>query len=281
MFQKLTFLAVFFALFSIGCGDNAEKNAEKAATESDNMAQFAEEKEFKEAHDTPKKMDYEGAGRMVSFNTPDGGKSTAYLVMKDKEKKKALFVIHEWWGLNNHIKQEADRLAAALGDVNVVALDLYDGNVTDDRDEAGKFMGMVKEDRAKAIIEGAIAKAGDNAKIGTIGWCFGGGWSLKASILADDRANACVMYYGLPVKTAAELAPLKAPVLGIFAKNEQWINTEVVKEFQALAAATKKDLTVHSFDADHAFANPSSKKYVEEAATEANKLAVEFLKKHL
>lgn len=281
MFQKLTLLAVFFALFSIGCGDTTEKNTDKAATKSDNMAQFAEDKDFKEAHDTPKKIDYKGAGRMVTFNTPDGQKSEAYLIMKDKERKKTLFVIHEWWGLNDHIKQEADRLAEALGDVNVIALDLYDGNVTDDRDEAGKFMGMVKEERAKAIIEGAIGKSGDNTKIATIGWCFGGGWSLKASILAGEKAGACVMYYGLPVKTATELAPLKAPILGIFAKNEQWINTEVVKEFQALAAATKKDLTVHSFDADHAFANPSSDKYVEEAATEANKLAVEFLKKNL
>lgn len=285
MFQKIILLPLLLLLFSFGCGNStdnsSEENTEKATTESDNMAQFSEEKEFKEAHDTPDDIAYKGAGRMVKYNTPDGKIAKAYIVIKDKEKKKALFVIHEWWGLNDHIKREADRLAEELQDINVIALDLYDEKVATNREDAAKYMGMVKEERAKAIIEGAIAKAGDNADIGTIGWCFGGGWSLKASIMAGKQGKACVIYYGLPVKTAAELAPLEAPVLGIFAKNEQWISPKVVEEFEALAAATKKDLTVHSFDADHAFANPSSDKYVEKAATEANKLAVEFLKENL
>jgi carboxymethylenebutenolidase len=281
MLQKLTFFAAFFLLFSIGCGDTAEKTADKAATESDNMVQFTKDEKFKAAHDEPKKIDLNGAGKMMKFPTEIGKEGSAYVIMNEQPTTKYLFVIHEWWGLNDHIKKEADRLAKELGNVNVMALDLYDGNVTADREKAGKFMGMVKEDRAKVIINGAIAQAGEGATFGTIGWCFGGGWSLKSSILAGENGKACVIYYGLPVKTATELAPLQAPVLGIFAKNEQWINTDVVKEFQALAAATKKDLTVHSFDADHAFANPSSGKYVEKAATEANALAVAFLKKNL
>lgn len=281
MLQRLTFLIIILAFFAIGCGENTEKTADNAVSESDNMAQFTKDEKFKEAHDEPKKIDFQGAGKMMKFPTESGKEGSAYVIMNEQPTTKYLFVIHEWWGLNDHIKQEADRLAKELGNVNVMALDLYDGNVTADREEAGKFMGMVKEDRAKAIINGAIAQAGEGATFGTIGWCFGGGWSLKASILADEQGKACVIYYGLPVKTAAELAPLQAPVLGIFAKNEQWISPEVVEEFEALAAATKKDLTVHSFDADHAFANPSSERYVEEAATEANALALQFLQKNL
>ena len=280
MLQKITLFFVCMVFIFIGCG-NPEQQTDTKTADSDNMAQFTEDKEFKEAHDTPKNLDYNGAGEMLKFATSDGREGSAYAIMSKENTNKYLFVIHEWWGLNDHIKQEADRLAQGLGNVHVMALDLYDGNVTADREEAGKFMGMVKEERAKAIINGALAKAGKDAEIGTIGWCFGGGWSLKASILAGAQGKACVVYYGLPVKTAAELAPLQAPVLGIFAKNEQWISPEVVKEFEKLAAATKKDLTVHSFDADHAFANPSSEKYVETAATEANKLALEFLQKNL
>lgn len=281
--QKLIIFTIFLMVFSIGCGETTQTNSDATTdSKSEDMSQFKDDKEFKEAHETPEKLAYKGKGRMLRFVTAkEGEEANAYIVINKKKTNKTLFVIHEWWGLNDHIKQEADRLSESLDDVNVIALDLYDGNVTADREEAGKFMGMVKEERAKAIIEGALKIAGEDAEIGTIGWCFGGGWSLKASILAGDRGKACVIYYGLPVKTAAELAPLEAPVLGIFAKNEQWISPTVVKEFEALAAATKKDLTVHSFDADHAFANPSSKRYVEEAATEANQLAVDFLKKHL
>jgi carboxymethylenebutenolidase len=281
MLQKLTFLVTILAFFAIGCSENTEKTTDNAAAKSDNMAQFTKDEKFKEAHDEPKKIDFQGIGKMMTFPTEGGADGSAYMIKNEQPTTKYLFVIHEWYGLNDHIKREAERLFKELGDVHVMALDIYDGNVADNREDAAKYMGMVKDDRAKAIINGAIAQAGEGATFGTIGWCFGGGWSLKSSILAGEQGKACVIYYGLPVKTAAELAPLKAPVLGIFAKNEQWINPDVVKAFEALAAATKKDLTVHSFDADHAFANPSSEKYVEEAATEANALALKFLQKNL
>ena len=265
----------------MSCGDLPPLTVLKKRKPNRMTGSFTEDEEFKNAHDTPKNLDYDGTGEMITFPTPDGKTASAYAIMKDESSQKYLFVIHEWWGLNDHIKQEADRLANDLGNVNVLALDIYDGNVADNRDDAGKYMGMVKEDRAKAIVNGALAKAGEDAEIGTIGWCFGGGWSLKASILAGDQGKACVIYYGMPVKTAAELAPLEAPMLGIFAKNEKWINTEVVDAFEELAAATKKELRVHSFEADHAFANPSSDSYVEEAAQEANKLALSFLQENL
>ena len=91
----------------------------------------------------------------------------------------------------------------------------------------------------------------------------------------------CVMYYGMPVEKAEELAPLQADVLGIFAKQEKWINEEVIGNFEALAKATGKKLDSHWFDADHAFANPTSSRYHEESAQKANAMALTFLKEKL
>ena len=192
-----------------------------------------------------------------------------------------MIIVHEWWGLNDYVRAESERFFGALENTTVLALDLYDGNVATEREQAQEFMQGLSEDRATAIVAGALAYAGPEARIGTLGWCFGGGWSLKTSIAAGNNGKACVMYYGMPVKTAAELAPLQAPILGIFATKDGWINEEVIGKFEELTAATKKELTVKWFEAEHAFANPTRDIYKQEAAEEANELSIEFLKKHL
>lgn len=276
MLKKLVFLSLsLFVLAS--CGNNKGS----AEGDKDGMAQFAEDEKFKDAHDTPEENDHQAAGEMITFKTADGTDATAYALMATGPTDKYLLVIHEWWGLNDHIKEEADRLFGQLDDVNVMALDMYDGKVATNPDEAGQFMQAVKEERAEAIVKGAIAKAGANAKIGTIGWCFGGGWSLKSSIMAGEQGAGCVIYYGMPVQDATTLAPLKADVLGIFAEQDGWITPEVVNKFSDLAKATGKKVETHQFDAAHAFANPSNPKYDEAAAKEANALALNFLKERL
>ena len=125
-------------------------------------------------------------------------------------------------------------------------------------DMAGKYMGEVKEERAKAIIAGAEVYAGNNAKFATIGWCFGGGWSLQAALLGGKQAVACVMYYGMPEKDPAKLSALNADVLGLFATKDAWITPQVVKDFEVNMNKAGKKITVKNFDADHAFANPSN-----------------------
>lgn len=165
--------------------------------------------------------------------------------------------------------------------INVLALDLYDGKVATTSEEAAKLMQGADAKRISAIIEGAAKFAGDKADFRTLGWCFGGGWSLKASIMAGDQGVACVMYYGMPVQNAKELAPLKAPICGIFAKQDEWITPEVAQNFENLAKATGKEVEIHSYDAGHAFANPSNPAYDEEAAQQANQVAWAFLKERL
>jgi carboxymethylenebutenolidase len=277
--MKNVFFTMVLALLMGACNTDTEKTSQQK--EAEGMAKFVSDKEFQEKHSTPEELDITLEGEMISFDTPDGKKGSAYAVGMDATSNNYLLVIHEWWGLNDHIKREADRLKAELGDVHVLALDIYDGKVATNRDEAGQYMGAVTEERANAIINGAINMAGKDAAIYTIGWCFGGGWSLRASIQAGSQGKGCVMYYGMPVEKARDLAPLKADVLCIWAEKDKWINEEVIDNFAALAKATGKDVKVKGFDADHAFANPSGDRYNEEAAQEANKLALNFLKKRM
>jgi carboxymethylenebutenolidase len=246
--------------------------------EKQGMAQFTSDSAFKEAHEIPAPLDFDGRGETLQFATSDGKKGSGYYLKSETDTKNYLLVIHEWWGLNDHIRQEAERLFDELGNAHVLALDMYDGQVAADREQASKLMGGLKEERALAIVNGALDWAGKDARIATIGWCFGGGWSLRSSILAGERGAGCVMYYGMPVENAADLAPLQADVLGIFAKQDNWINEPVVQKFETLAKATGKNVTVQWFDAQHAFANPSNARYDEKAAKEANALALEFLK---
>lgn len=275
--KNLLSTLISLLIFGVSCGDN--QSSQEA--NPDGMAKFVKESDFRSAHETPATIAFEQTGTMVTFATADGKTGNAYQVKPADAGRHFLIVIHEWWGLNDYVKLESQKLADSLGNVTVLALDLYDGKVAADQKQASEYVGSVTKDRAENIIRGAMNYAGEDANFATLGWCFGGGWSLKTAILAGDRANACVIYYGMPVETAAELAPLKAEVLGIFAAREKWISPEVVHKFEALAKATGKKLTVHSFDADHAFANPSSPRYQETAAIQANQLALAFLRSHL
>jgi carboxymethylenebutenolidase len=192
-----------------------------------------------------------------------------------------IFVFQEWWGLNDHIKREAEKLYNDLGNVNVLALDMYDGKLATTREDAGKYMGEFKQDRGNAIVKGALAYAGSNAKIATIGWCFGGGQSMQAALTATSQAAACVIYYGMPEDNLDRLKGLNCDVLDIWPTQDQWINKEVTEKFKTNMAAAGKKLTVKPYDADHAFANPSNPKHNKEFTADAYKSTLEFFKARL
>lgn len=273
--KQFFFLFIIISLsFFTGCGNNSSEPARE-------MADFVEDQAFKDAHDIPRTTTLSDQGTLIRIPLAAGPEATGYAFMADSASQKYLFVIHEWWGLNDNIKEEAARLFKALDSVHVIALDLYDGQVATDPEQAGKLMQAVKEERAQAIVQGALDMAGPKAEIASIGWCFGGGWSLKTSVMAEERGVACVLYYGMPLQKADELSPLQAPILGVFAKKDGWITPEVADNFENLAKATGKSIEIHQFDAKHAFANPSNPDYKKEAAQKANTLTLNFLKKHL
>jgi carboxymethylenebutenolidase len=150
------------------------------------------------------------------------------------------------------------------------------------RADAQKLMSSMNEERTNAIIKGAFTFAGTKAKVATLGWCAGGSWSLQAAIIGGKQVKGCVMYYGMPEMDVAKLKTLKTDVLGIFAEKDNFINVEVVKNFELKMKEAGKKITVYNYVAEHAFANPSNPQYNEQATKDAyeNKV-LPFLKNKL
>ncbi|TAE52163.1 MAG: dienelactone hydrolase [Bacteroidetes bacterium] len=242
------------------------------------MTAFVGDPAFTLLHPSPLPMEFDALGKTVSFKTPDGQTASGYVIKAKKKSNKWLFVYQEWWGLNDHIRQQADVFYNDLGgNVNVIALDMYDGKVTTDPGEAGKIMQGVVETRLENIVKGAVAMAGKKAQIANVGWCFGGGWSLKSAIIGGKQTIGSVMYYGMPVQDVEKLKTLNSDVLGLFA-TEQWISQKVVEEFAANMKTAGKSLNYKIFAAPHAFANPSNPAYNEALSKEAYGMAIGYLK---
>lgn len=242
------------------------------------MAQFVSDPAFASFHPSPMEIDYTGKGKMAQFDTPDGEKASGYFLKASTDTDQWLFVYQEWWGLNDHIKKQADIFYDDLGgSVNVIALDMYDGKFTTDPGEAGKLMQSAKETRLENIVKGAIQLAGKEAKIANVGWCFGGSWSLKSALITGDQNIGSVMYYGMPVQDVDRLKTLNSDVLGLFA-TEQYISQEVIEQFADNMKTAGKELTYKIFPAVHGFSNPSNPKYDAKASAEAYEMAITYLK---
>lgn len=195
----------------------------------------------------------------------------------------AVIVIHEWWGLNDHIRHWTDRLAA--DGYAALAVDLYGGKVATDPDQAMALLEQVDDAQALAVLDAAHRFLADDPRIdaskqGVIGWCFGGGWALRDAI-AHTQVDAAVIYYGRPITDPAVLASIDAPLLGVFANQDQAIPPEVVDEFVAALTTAGKSIELHRYDAVHAFANPSNPKYDQAAAADAWAHVRAFLAEHI
>ena len=221
----------------------------------------------------------------VSVTTPSGRKVNASLALPAAQKAPTLVLIHEWWGLNDQIKAVAADYAKA-GYV-ALAIDLYDGKVGKSPAEARALMqNMMKDPEAGfetggAWIDWLKKHPRSTGKVGTVGWCFGGAWSLNASIARPVDATA--IYYGHVLRTVDQLKKLKGPVMGHFGRKDKFINEKMVATFErTMAKAGKKDdLQIFWYDADHAFANPSGGRFNEAAAKRAWSRTADFFKKNL
>jgi len=217
----------------------------------------------------------------VTLTTQGGKKVAGVLALPAETPAPAVLLVHEWWGLNDQIKAVAAELATQ-GYV-ALAVDLYDGQVATTRDGARALMGAVVAGEATDTLGSWIAWLRGHEKvaggIGTIGWCFGGGWSLNASIAAPVEAT--VVYYGRVNRSAADLAALRGPVLGHFASRDKWIDRDMVAGFEAAMAQAGKSAASHWYEADHAFANPTSARYDQADAQLAWQRTLEFFKANL
>jgi len=197
----------------------------------------------------------------------------------------AVIMIHEWWGLNDNIRSMADRLA---GEGYIVfAIDLYAGEVARTPGEARALMMQVVEDpeSANENIKAAYRFVSETAgapRIGSLGWCFGGGWSLNAARLFPDTLDASVIYYGQVTSDDELLRPIDVPILGLFAADDTGIKVASVEAFRDALERLRKNFEVHVYPGvGHAFANPTGRNYDAATAEDAWQRTLEFLHRHL
>src|SRR5437588_6034753 len=224
-------------------------------------------------------------GKNVSYKSGDETVQGVHYVPAGKGPFPGLVVIHEWWGLNDWVKEQASKLAdqgyAAL------AIDLYRGKVATTPEEAHELMRGVPEDRATRDLHAAVEflKSQKNVKkdrMGSIGWCMGGGYSLDVA-LQEPTLTAAVIHYGHLATDREQLKKINAAILGIFGGQDRGIPVDDVKKFeQTLKQLGKKVEIVIYPNAGHAFENPNNKAgYRAENAADAWKHTVDFLARTL
>ena len=223
-------------------------------------------------------------GEMITFQA-NGGTCPGYLAKGagDGAKHAGVIVIQEWWGLNDHIMDIADRFAAA--GYHALAPDLYHGVVTTEPNEAGKMLMALNIKQAARDLRGAINYLREltGKRVGTIGFCMGGALSFFAACDNPDGVAACVDFYGGHPAVKPNIAALKAPVLGIFAEKDGFVSPAVVKNLdeQLTAAGKEHDFTIYP-GTDHAFFNNTRPEvYDATASADAWQKSLAFFDKHL
>jgi carboxymethylenebutenolidase len=200
-------------------------------------------------------------------------------------KHPAIIVIHEWWGLNDWVKQQAEKFAGQ-GYV-ALAVDLYRGQTGKTPDEAHILSRGLPDDRGLRDLEAAFTYLASRAdvdvnKIGSIGWCMGGSWSIK---LAEDQPKlaAFVVNYGSLPTDAVIIAKIKAPMLGNFGADDKGIPPSSVQAFETAMKSDGKSPDIKIYQgAGHAFQNPNNKDgYRPEATADADKRIDNFFAKYL
>lgn len=202
----------------------------------------------------------------------------------DGETLPGVIMIHEWWGLNDNVRAMARRLAAE--GYQVLAVDLYGGESAAEPARARELATAARENPDAALENLREARAfleeHGAPKVGVLGWCFGGGFSLGAALDQGDDLDAAVIFYGQLETEKEALQPLTAPVLGLFGAEDGGIPVESVRAFESALDELGKEASIHVYEgAGHAFANPSGERYQKEAAEDAWDKTLAFLETNL
>jgi carboxymethylenebutenolidase len=224
-------------------------------------------------------------GKAVSYKSGDETVQAVLDTPAGKGPFPAIIVIHEYWGLNDWVKDQASKLADQ--GYEALAIDLYRGKVATTPDVAHEIMRGVPEDRAKRDLHAAFQflQAQSNVRkdrIGAIGWCMGGGYSLDVA-LQEPTLAADVINYGHLATDPESLKKINAPILGLFGGQDQGIPPDDVRKFEAAMKQQGKKIDVKIYDAaGHAFENPNNKTgYRPDDAADAWKRTVSFLAENL
>lgn len=196
-------------------------------------------------------------------------------------RRPAVIALHEWWGLNDWVAQQAEALAA--GGYMVFAMDLYRGAVTTDPAEARRLKRNLTQGRAvsdmKAVFDHLSADPDvDPTQVRAVGWSLGGGLALRLAV-HEPRLAGCVVNYGALPAQNAELRCIEAPVLGNFGALDRSIPAAKVRAFETAMRSLGKSVDIKLYEgAGHAFANPANARgYRPEAAADARQRTLAFL----
>ena len=201
----------------------------------------------------------------------------------------AVVMIHENKGLNDNIKNMANLLAKE-GYV-VLAVDLFNGEVTTDQKRASELTQNIRNNSTIAIenLKSAVTYLSsltnvNSDKIASLGWCFGGQQSLQLALNSDKEhpLAATVIYYGRLVTEPQILSKIQWPVLGIFGDQDQSITVDSVKKFEDALNSNGIPNEIYIYKGvGHAFANPSGDNYAPQETQDAWENTISFLKKYL
>jgi len=221
-------------------------------------------------------------GKLAAF-TADGGTTDGYLAeLPTGGAARGVIVIQEWWGLNDHIKDVADRFARA--GFTALAPDLYHGTVTRSPDEAGKLLMALNIAQAETDLRGAVAhlRGLTGKPVGVVGFCMGGTLSFFAACANGRDVGACVIYYGGHPKVEYDYARLTAPVLGHWAEHDGTANQNAAR-IEAEVKRRGKSCEFHRYPGTkHAFFNDARPEvYDKEAAQKSWDRTLAFFDAHL
>lgn len=226
-----------------------------------------------------------GKTEMVSYKSGSETVSGYLASPGTPGKHPAVIVIHEWWGLNDWVKEQTQKFAGQ-GYV-ALAVDLYRGKTATSPDEAHELMRGLPDDRGMRDLQAAFAYLASRPdvkpdKIGSVGWCMGGGWSIKFAV-DQPKLAACIVNYGPLPTDSANIARIKAPVLGNFGGDDRGITPDSVRAFDAAMKTARKTADLKIYDhAGHGFENPNNKDgYRPEAAQDAWGRMVAFFRAQL
>jgi carboxymethylenebutenolidase len=209
------------------------------------------------------------------------GSTTAHVARPQAKADAAVILIHEWWGINDHMRDIAGRYANE--GYLCVAPDLFRGRVAKDPKEAAALMQALDIKDGLETIQNAIdetERVYSVQRLGITGFCMGGTFALR-SACEISRLSAAAPFYG-DIPPEKILEKLKVPALFIAGNKDGWINPEKVNSLRQ--AATKHNLPVEivTYEADHAFFNNTRPEvYNPEAAADAWKRVLGFFQKHL
>ncbi len=221
-------------------------------------------------------------GKMIEFACPDGSRCPGYLAEPAGKSAPGVVLIQEWWGLNDQMKETADRMASA--GFRTLVPDLYRGELTTDADEANHKMNHLDWGRAAGQdIRGAIQHMkAEGATAAVMGFCMGGAMTIIAAANISET-DAAVCFYGIPPAEAADPAKIRVPFQAHFATEDDWCTPAAVDALEQKLESGDVAYELHRYQGcHHAFFNAARPEvYDAEAAEQAWSRSIDFLKRNL